>query len=52
MTPEECSREKDQLMKIKGLEVSDIGFVCTGGFNFRNTEGFILVDGEELYQET
>ena len=52
MTPEECSREKDQLMKIKGLDVSDIGFVCTGGFNFRNTEGFILVDGEELYQET
>ena len=45
MTPEECSREKDQLMKIKGLDVSDIGFVCTGGFNFRNTEGFILVDG-------
>lgn len=50
MTPEECSREKEQLMKIKGLDVSGIGFVCTGGFDFRNTEGFILVDGEELYQ--
>ena len=49
MTLEECNQEKEQLVHIKGVDVAGIGFVCTGGFDFENTEGFLLVDGESLY---
>ncbi len=52
MTLEECNQEREQLLNMKGVDVSGIGFVCTGGFDFGNTEGFLLIDGEDLYQET
>lgn len=51
MTPEECNQEREQLAHIKGVDVAGIGFVCTGGFDFENTEGFLFVDGESLYDE-
>lgn len=51
MTLEECEQERAQLKHTQGIEVSGIGFVCTGGFDFEDTHGFILVDGNCLYQE-
>ena len=49
MTEAECRQEKRQLENIKGISVSNIGFVCTGGFDFDSTDEFILVDGNGLY---
>ena len=49
MTLNECECETRQLEAIKGIEVSGIGFVCTGGFEFKNEPKYILVDGEDLY---
>ncbi len=49
MTLEECKKEKEQVLKIPGVNFSGIGFVCTGGFDFDNTEGFLLINGESLY---
>ncbi len=50
MTLEECRQEKAQLDKIKGIEVSSIGFICTGGFSFDGAEEeFALIDGNGLY---
>lgn len=49
MTLEECMQEADQLVHIQGIEVSGIGFVCSGGFAFENENSFILVDGKKLY---
>ena len=50
MTLEECEKEKHQLQNIKGIEVAQMGFVCTGGFDFRRRKGLVLVDGKQLYQ--
>ena len=49
MTLEECRQEKEQLDSIKGITVSGVGFVCTGGFAFKGAEGFTLIDGKVLY---
>ena len=49
MTLEECEEEKARLERIRGIDVSGIGFVCTGGFAFDDDKGFILIDGEKLY---
>ena len=49
MTLEECRQEKEQLDAIRGIQVSKIGFVCTGGFAFKNEKSYILVDGTKLY---
>ena len=49
MTLEECRQEKEQLDSIKGITVSGMGFVCTGGFAFEGAEGFTLIDGKALY---
>ena len=51
MTLEECDKEKDQLEKIQGIEVSGIGFVCSGGFSFDDENRFDLIDGAKLYME-
>ena len=51
MTLDECGQEKEQLKCMQGIDVSRIGFVCTGGFDFEDKHGFILVDGDCLYQE-
>ena len=52
MTLEECRKEKSQLDEIKGINVSEVGFVCTGGFDFSETDGFVLIDGDKLYLQT
>ena len=49
MTLEECRKEKSQLDEIKGINVSEVGFVCTGGFDFNETDDFVLIDGNKLY---
>lgn len=49
MTLEECVQEKEQLEKIRGIQVSGIGFVCTGGFTFEDENEFKLIDGKQLY---
>ena len=50
MTLEECRQEKAQLDKVKGIEVSGVGFICTGGFDFDDTkEPFAFIDGEGLF---
>ncbi|NLT10167.1 MAG: AAA family ATPase [Ruminococcus sp.] len=50
MTLEECRQEKQQLENIRGIQVADIGFVCTGGFTFEDTNEFILITGEQFYK--
>ena len=50
MTFEECEQEEQQLRHMHGIEAADIGFVCTGGFEFENKSDYILVDGRDLYQ--
>ena len=52
MTLEECQEEKAQLDNIKGINVSGVGFVCTGGFSFDSSDNFVLIDGKELYFST
>ena len=49
MTLEECVQEKEQLENIRGIQVSGIGFVCTGGFTFEDENEFKLIDGKQLY---
>lgn len=51
MTRQECEQEREQLRHTKGIEVSGIGFICTGGFDFRDTSEFLLIDGDSLYRE-
>ena len=51
MTLAECEREKEQLSAIQGIEVSGIGFVCTGGFTYDDRHGFSLIDGSDLYEK-
>ena len=50
MTLKECEQERSQLQKMQGIEVSGIGFVCAGGFDFESKTEFILIDGKALYQ--
>ena len=49
MTLEECIQEKEQLENIRGIQVSGMGFVCTGGFTFEDENEFKLIDGKQLY---
>ncbi len=49
MTLEECRQEKEQLDSIKGITVSGVGFVCTGGFDFEGADKFTRIDGKVLY---
>lgn len=49
MTIEECRKEREQLENIKGIEVSGVGFICTGGFSFDSIDGIDLIDGDKLY---
>ena len=48
MTVEECTQELRQLAQMQGIDVSGVGFVCTGGFTFHDTNA-ILIDGTRLY---
>ncbi len=52
MTLTECRQEKAQLNGIKGITVSGVGFVCTGGFAFEGAGEYELIDGETLYFDT
>ena len=49
MTLAECQNEKAQLDSIKGITVSGMGFICTGGFAFSDSEHYELIDGVALY---
>lgn len=49
MTIEECRQEKEQLERIQGIQIAKIGFVCTGGFDFKDENEFIKLDGKDLY---
>ena len=49
---ERAREEKAQLDSIKGINVSGVGFVCTGGFDFENTEGFLLILTGKTYMMT
>ena len=51
MTLTECRQEKSQIESMPEIKVSRVGFVCAGGFDFENTDGFILIDGDELYRQ-
>ncbi len=51
MTLAECGQEREQLKHTQGIDVSRIGFVCTGGFDFTDKHEFVLVDGDCLYQD-
>ncbi|MBQ9274175.1 MAG: AAA family ATPase [Succinivibrio sp.] len=50
MTLKECEQERGPLQKMQGLEVTGVGFICTGGFDFKSQADFILIDGKDLYQ--
>ena len=50
MRRKECEQERSQLQAIRGIEVSGIGFVCTGGFDFEDDREFKLIDGKALYE--
>ncbi len=49
MALKECLEEEKQVRQQPGLAVSRIGFVCTGGFQFQETDKYILIDGDALY---
>ena len=49
MALEECRQEKEQLDSIKGITVSGVGFVCTGGSASEKSDDFELIDGKTLY---
>ena len=49
MTLEQCRREEEQLTKIRGIQVSGLGFISINGFAFKNTGRYKLVDGKMLY---
>ena len=51
MTLKECEDEAEQIKRMLMIKASRIGFVCIGGFDFDNKEGFILIDGDDLYEE-
>ena len=50
MPSKECHIEKEQLLNIKGIDVSNIGFICTGGFQAVNDNDYILIDGDMLFE--
>ena len=49
MKLEECEQEREQLRHNQGMNISRIGFVCTGGFAFENNDEYVLVEGEQIY---
>ena len=48
MTLTECQEEEAQVRRV-GIAVSRIGFICTGGYDFTEAEGYTLIDGKALY---
>lgn len=50
MTQKECEQERNQLRGIQWLDVSRIGFICSGGFDVEDKTDFILIDGKALYR--
>lgn len=49
MSLSECEGEEAQLRNISGIQVSDIGFICSAGFSFEPVEKYNLIDGADLY---
>ncbi len=50
MTFCECEQERQQLQCARGIDVSGVGFISTGGFEFDDGHEFILIDGDCLYR--
>ena len=60
MTLGECRKEEEQVLRQNGIAVNEIGrigFVCTGGFDFPDTEkrigleeSYVLINGDILYK--
>ena len=56
----ECRKEEEQVLRQNGIaanEIGRVGFVCTGGFDFPETEkrigmeeGYVLINGDALYK--
>jgi hypothetical protein len=49
MTLTECEDEERQVRAIPGASVGAIGFICSGGFDFKS-EAYELVTGDDLYR--
>ena len=50
MTLAECESEESQVRSVPGVRIGDIGFVCTGGFDF-DSDRYRFVSGDDLYAE-
>ena len=48
MTLAECRTEEEQVRAIPGVSIGNIGFVCTGGFDFESDK-YRLITGDDLY---
>ena len=48
MEPDEIHHELGQIHQIRGLNVSQIGFISANGFSSRE-EGLIYYTGDDLY---
>jgi hypothetical protein len=46
----ECEHEQKQLDSVDEIKADNIGFVSIEGFDFKNTNNYILIDGNDLYQ--
>ena len=49
MTLTECEDEERQARAIPGASVGTVGFICSGGFDFKS-EAYELVTGDDLYR--
>ena len=49
MSEGECRGEEEQVRAIPEVEVGEIGFVCTGGFDFES-DRYQLIGGSDLYE--
>lgn len=46
----ECEQERNQLAHIYGVKVANTGFVRVPDFDPAYRDGFILIDGKDLYR--
>ncbi len=49
MSEAECQAEAAQVKRISGLKVSEMGFICSAGFDF-STDAWQLITGENIYE--
>ena len=41
--------EERKIKAIKELEIKGVGFACSSGFDFENTDDWVMLSGENLY---